>query len=240
MIRIAVCDDELQELGRADNLLKKYACEHPEYKIELHSFSAPLEMLAYVERQGGFDVLLLDVYMPGILGTDTARELRNMGDRCQLIFLTTSRDHAVEAFSLNAAHYLLKPYSEKDFFMALDKAIESLSKKDAAFITVKTSDGIRRINLNKFVYSEAENHLQHIYMADGISISTRISSVELFKLLEEEPRFNKCGSAYILNMDYISQIYAQGVVFSTGLKIPIPSRKYAEFKKIYMDYSCSR
>jgi len=239
MISIAVCDDELQELERADNLLKIYACEHPQYEIKVHSFSAPIELLAYVERQGGFDVLLIDVYMPGILGTDAARELRNMGDNCQLIFLTTSRDHAVDAFSLNAAHYLVKPYSKKEFSAALDKTVENLSKKDAAFITVKTTEGIRRIELNKFVYSEADNHLQRIYTSDGRTISTRKSSIELFELLEEEPRFNRCGSTYLINMDYIVELSYQEVVFSTGAKIPIPSRKYAEFKKLYMDYSCS-
>ena len=239
MIRIAICDDELQELERTENVLKIYACEHAQYDITIHSFSSPIELLTCVERQGGFDVLLLDVYMPGVLGTDTARELRKMGDRCQLIFLTTSRDHAVEAFSLHAAHYLVKPYAHKELFEALDKAIENLSKKAAAYITLKTTEGIRRVELNKIVYSEADNHFQRIYLADGRTIITRRSSIELFKQLEEEPRFCKCGSAYIINMDYITQIHAQGILLSTGAKIKIPGRKYAEFKSRYMDYSCS-
>ena len=240
MISIAVCDDELHELERADNLLKIYACEHPQYEITVHSFSAPIELLAYVERKGGFDVLLIDVYLPGILGTDAARELRNMGDNCQLIFLTTSRDHAVDAFSLNAAHYLVKPYFEKEFSAALDKAAENLSKKDAAYITVKTTEGIRRVELNKFVYSEADNHLQRIYMSDGRTIIVRKSSAELFELLDEEPRFYKYGSTYIINMDYIAELSSRSVAFSTGAKIPILSRKYTDFKKRYMDYSCNR
>lgn len=239
MISIAICDDELHELERADNLLKIYAREHPHYEITIHTFSSPIELLAYVERQSGFDVVLIDVYMPGILGTDTARELRNMGDNCQLIFLTTSRDHAVDAFSLNAAHYLVKPYVENEFTAALDKAVENLIRKDTAYITVKTTEGIRRVALNKFVYSEADNHSQNIYSSDGKTISTRKSSVELFELLEQEPRFYKCGSTYIINMDYIVELSSKSVVFSTGSTIPIPSRKYAEFKKIYMDYSCS-
>jgi DNA-binding LytR/AlgR family response regulator len=239
MISIAVCDDELHELERAYNLLEIYASEHPHYEITILPFSAPFELLTYVELHGSFDVLLIDVYMPGILGTDTARELRHMGDNCQLIFLTTSRDHAVDAFSLNAAHYLVKPYSEKEFFSALDKAAENLSKKDTAYITVKTTDGLRRVELNRLVYSETNNHLQRIYTSDGITISTRKSSVELFELLEEEPRFFKCGSTYIINMDYIVELSSKSVVFSTGAKIPIPSRKYAEFKKLYIDYSCS-
>ncbi len=240
MINIAICDDEPQQLERADGLLKQYADSHPQYEIEIALFSVPLELLAYIAANGGFDVLMLDVYMPGILGTDTARELRNLGDNCQIIFLTTSRDHAIDAFSLDAAHYLVKPYSENEFFSALDKVMDKLIKKDGAYITVKSTDGISRVVLNELVFSETDNHFQILYMWDGKTIIIRKSSTELFELLEEDPRFYKCGSTYIINMDYIVELTAKSVSFSSGARIPILSRKYAEFKKVYMDYICNR
>lgn len=239
MIKIAICDDEPKELERADSLIKKFAFEHPEHEIKINSFAAPLELLSFVSEKGGYDVLLLDVYMPGILGTAAAKELRDMGDSCQIIFLTSSRDHAIDAFSLNAAHYLLKPYSEKDFFSAIEKVMDKLTKKDEVYITVKSTDGISRVNLNKLVYSETDNHLQKLYMSDSKVISIRKSSTELFELLEDV-RFYKCGNTYIINMDYIVELSSKIVAFSTGAKIHILNRKYSEFKKLYMDYICSR
>ena len=238
MISIAICDDESQQLERANSLLKQYASKHPQHEIKISSFSAPLELLSHVSENGGFDVLLLDVYMPGILGTDAARELRDLGDNCHIIFLTTSRDHAVDAFSVNAAHYLVKPYSENEFFSAVEKVIVNLTKKDEVYITVKSSEGISRVDLNKLVYSETENHFQKLYLSDGRVISVRKSSTELFELIEKEPRFYKCGSTYIINMDYIVELSSKGVAFSSGARIPILSRKYTELKKLYMDYSC--
>ena len=227
-----------QELERADSLLKKYTREHPQYDIKSVSFSSPLELLAYVAINGGFDILLLDIYMPGVLGTEAALELRNMGDNCKIIFLTTSRDHAIDAFSLDAAHYLVKPYSENEFYSALDRAMDKFTKKDGMSISVKSTVGIHRVELNKLVYSETNNHHQRLYLLDGRMISTRKSSAELFELLEADPRFYKCGSTYIINMDFIVELSAKHVVFSTGAKIPILSRKYMELKKLYMDYSC--
>ena len=238
MISIAICDDELQQLERAESLLKQYAFEHPQYEIKIQSFSAPLELLTHVAEKGSFDVLLLDIYMPGIIGTEAARELRAMGDKCQIIFLTTSRDHAIDAFSLNAAHYLVKPYSENALFSALDKVMDQLAKKDEVYITIKSTDGISRVDLNKLIYSETDNHVQKLYLSDGRVISVRKSSTELFELLEEEPRFYKCGSTYIINMDYIVELSSKGVAFSSGARIPILSRKYMELRKLYMDYSC--
>ena len=239
MISIAICDDESQELERAHSVLTKYTQQHPQYGIAIFSFSAPLELLYYVEENNKFDVLLLDVYMPGILGTDVARELRNRGDTCQIIFLTTSRDHAVDAFSLNAAHYLVKPYSEMDFFAALDKVLDGLTKK-VGYITVKSTEGISRIEISKLIYAETENHLQRLHLSDGRTICVRKSSTEIFELLDKDSRFYKCGSTYIVNMDYIIGITSKWIAFSTGAKITMLSRKYPEFKKLYMDYSCNR
>lgn len=240
MINIAICDDESVEINHTNSLLKKYGQNHPQYQINTQLFSSPLDLLAYVEEKKGFDILLLDVYMPGILGTKAALELRDMGDTCEIVFLTTSRDHAIDAFSVNAVHYLVKPYSEKEFFAALDKAFENIGKKDGAYITVKSTEGVTRVNLDKLVYAESDNHLQKLYMSGEKMITTRKSSAELFELLEEDSRFYKGGNTYIINMDYIAELSSKSVVFSTGVKIPMLSRKYTEFKKIYMDYVCNR
>lgn len=239
-MRIGICDDDPQQLEQANRLLRKYEDEHPQYDMKTDCFSAPLELLTYIETNGGYDVLLLDIYLPGILGTDAALELRNMGDNCQIIFLTTSRDHAIDAFSLNATHYLVKPYTEKEFFMAIDKVMDNIARMKGATITVKSTNGISRVDLDKFVYAEANNHLQCIYLSDGRTICVRKSSAELFELLDSELRFYKCGSTYIVNMDYIVELSSKQVTFSIGTKIPILSRKYADFKKQYMNYVCNR
>lgn len=239
MIKIAICDDEPKELKRSSLLLKQYIGEHPHLDIMDFSFSAPLDLLSHVEQKNKFDVLLLDVYMPGLLGIEVAQELRDLGDTCQIIFLTTSRDHAVDAFSLNAAHYLVKPYSKDTLFSAIDKAIGNLTKKNGQFITFKSTEGICRVDLEKIVYSESDSHTQRIVLSDGKVVTIRKTSTELFELLVGNQNFYKCGSTYIFNMDFVSELSSKGVVFSTGKKLPILSRKYAEFKKTYMDYCCN-
>jgi DNA-binding LytR/AlgR family response regulator len=75
MIEFAICDDEAQRIERTQAMLMQYMKENPQYEIGIHSFSAPLELLSFVEEKGGFDVMLLDIYMAGIKGIDLAREL---------------------------------------------------------------------------------------------------------------------------------------------------------------------
>ena len=88
-------------------------------------------------------------------------------------------------------------------------------------LTVKSVDVLSRVKLNRLVYAETDNHVQKLYLSDGSLIKVRKSSTELFELLEEEPRFYKCGSTYIINMDYIVELSAKSVSFSTGTKIPM-------------------
>lgn len=100
MINIAICDDNMEECKFIRNLLTLYANRFQQYEIDIYEFSAPLELLTYISNKGGFDILILDIYMPGILGTEVARDLRKLGDDCEIIFITTSREHAIEAFEV--------------------------------------------------------------------------------------------------------------------------------------------
>ena len=85
MLTIAICDDDQKELERTHELLKVFNREHSHLDCTVFTFVAPLELLSHVEAYGGFDIVIFDVYMAGILGTDAARELRQLGDQGEFI-----------------------------------------------------------------------------------------------------------------------------------------------------------
>ena len=61
-------------------------------------------------------ILLMDIYMPEKMGIQAAQEIREMGSGCSIIFLTSSKEYALEAYRVDAVQYLLKPISEKVTF----------------------------------------------------------------------------------------------------------------------------
>ncbi|MBV1758988.1 MAG: LytTR family DNA-binding domain-containing protein [Dethiosulfatibacter sp.] len=204
MIRIAVCDDQKQELDRTYSFLATYIQEHPQYEISILSFSAPLEMLFYVEEHGGFDIYLLDVYMAGMLGTDAARELRQLGDKGEIIFLTTSRAHAIEAFEVDAAQYLTKPYTEGTFFAALDKVLNRLNVERRHMITLKTSEGTVRLFTRNVIFTESgRNNYQILYTIQGEKMEVRMTASDLFELLSPAKSFVRCGASINLNLKFL-------------------------------------
>lgn len=235
MIRIAICDDEPLEINRAENILMRYALEHPQYQIKIYSFVAPLELLSHVEERGGFDVMLLDVYMTGILGTDTARELRKLGDDAEIIFLTTSKDHALDAFEVNAAQYLVKPYEELCLFAALDKVMQRINVERRGVITLKTSEGIARLAPRDVVFTETgRNNYQIMHTIQGKKLEVRMTASELFELLSQNKYFIRCGVSLSLNLKYIRQISKDAIVFDTGERLAYPYRVYQKLKDEFM------
>ena len=108
MIQIGFCDDDLSILSELRVLLDRYRVER-NVEIASAAFQSPLELLTEIERGTRFDILLLDVMMPGENGIDTAREIRRYDQSMKIIFLTSSAEFAVESYTVGAYFYQLKP-----------------------------------------------------------------------------------------------------------------------------------
>lgn len=235
MIRIAVCDDEKKYLDESAALLSEYALlRNIHFSVE--QFENPSDFLDKLDKGEKYDVYLLDVYMPGLTGVSVATELRRRNDESPVIFLTSSRDHAVEAFGVGATHYLLKPYTKDDFFAAMDKAMHSINQDKPKTVLMKTVNGYHNISISKIVYCESSNHNQTICFVDEEPTSVRISQAELWEKLSPFGQFYLCGKTYIINLEQIEKILSDTVEMTTGKYLAVPRRILPAFKNAYMDY----
>lgn len=237
MLKIAICDDDANEMNKTKNLCLSYKEDHPEYDLRISTFSSSLDLKQCILQKEAFDIFLLDIFMPELTGTELARFIRESNEGCQLIFLTTSLAHAVEAFSLHATHYLVKPYTGEQFSDAMNKAVQTIEKQNKAQITLKTSEGLHKVCFSEFLYSETDKHIQQIHLLDGRSIRVRMTSSELYELLSSDDRFFKCGSTYIINIGRIEEITKNYIIFENGRQIPMQRRQYKELIDRYTIYS---
>ena len=124
-MNVMICDDQAEELENMKQIVSEYAATHSELSIDTKCFSNPFDMLDEIEKSGAPDIALLDICMPSVLGTEIAREIQSKSEEStDIIFLTTSADFAVEAFSLHVSDYLTKPYTKERLTDALDRVIE--------------------------------------------------------------------------------------------------------------------
>ena len=113
MLKIAFCDDETQETRRLEALLEEYAADRGQ-DFAHTSYQSPVELMAEVEKGTRFDIILLDVLMPGENGMAAAREIREYDSNVKIIFLTSSTEFAVESYAVDAWYYQLKPIRRED------------------------------------------------------------------------------------------------------------------------------
>lgn len=237
MINIAICDDDQKQLDLIQGILAQYQQEHSYIDCKVTSFVSSLEMISFVEAHGGFDIYLLDIYMSGISGTQAARQLRQLGDKGEIIFLTSSRDQALEAFAVDACQYITKPYSDHTLFLALDKVFYRLNVERRHFITVKTKEGMLRLYTRNVVFTESgRNNYQIIHLVNKETIEVRMTSAELFELLAPAKFFVRCGVSVNLNLKYVRQITKALIVFDTGEQIPYPYRAYQKLKEAFLSF----
>ena len=141
MLRIAVCDDEPEQLEKVAGLLRDYGQRRSVPPWQVFPFPSGYALLDGAEEQGGFDLYLLDVLMPGLDGIQTGAKLRAQGDPGEIVYLTNSRDHAVESYGVRAFYYLVKPVEAEALFPVLDAALERLERRDRESVVVHTAQG---------------------------------------------------------------------------------------------------
>ena len=96
--------------------------------------------------------------MPLLNGIDTAAELRANGQDVPIIFLTSSREFAVESYEVKAFHYLLKPIDEIRLFAVMDEYRKQFCKIKETF-TAQTVTGFYKMTIEEVACLEAQNKL---------------------------------------------------------------------------------
>lgn len=236
-MRIAICDDKFEQLELIKYSTISYFTAHQE-SYEIDAFSNAFDFLDAHEKSI-YDLVLLDICMPGLLGTEVAREIRSRNDKTEIIFLTTSNEFAIDAFEVNAVHYLLKPFTQEVFIKALDRAMQVIEKKRLKMIYFKCPKGvIQAIDKNSISYIEASSHRQSVILNDGTNIETVQTLSELYNSLQELSigQFINPYKGFIVNQHAISTIESHQIVLKSGKSIPVPRRTFINIKQTYFNY----
>lgn len=240
MLKIAVCDDDAVQIQKVNAAIRQYISTHPEWQVEVQSFSSGIALLEYLNGTGGCDIALLDICMPGILGTDVAKEIRQRNDNTQIIFLTASTEYAVDAFALKAVHYLLKPIAQSQFDEAMDRALHAFSTGEAKKLAVRVGEGaLHMVDLDNILYIESAAHDLTLYLTSGSLTESRRGLARLLDELEtlSPGQFVSPYKGYILNLAAVRSIKPDRILLCTGTAIPLAKRNFAALRDQYMDYA---
>jgi two-component system LytT family response regulator len=179
------------------------------------------------------DIVFLDIRMPGMSGLELAEILADK--RPLIIFTTSIKEHAVEAFDLNVVDFLVKPISPARFMKAVEKAKQiintrsmTMHKPITEFAFIRDSNVVRRLKLNDILYFEAAGDYVKISLVNqNFSIHSSLKTIEQ-KLLTSD--FLRVHRSFIINISKIDSIEGRTLVINRHL-IPVSDAYRNELNK---------
>lgn len=219
MIIVAICEDERYILEELRRKVEKYI-NRKSLDASIKTFMSGEELLKAKKK---FDIILLDLMLPGIDGLEVARQI---SCRSRIIFVTSYREYAVEAFDANAVHYLVKPVTEERLFSALDRAVNQTEQMDNQSLTLMKSGKTQVIFIRDILYCEVFNHQVRIHTVHGTY--DYFGTLDMLETKLDE-RFFRCHRSFVVNMSCVAGQEKGVAILTNGEKIFISRRKQTDF-----------
>ena len=243
MYRIAVCDDLKLNLESCVEGVETYFRLRCRAEHSIDAFTSWKDLSKALDDGVSYDVVILDVIMPGMLGTDLARSMVSRLPDVRIVFMSVSRDYAVDAFEMGAVHYVTKPVSHKTLFEALDRALAPSAAKTPARLLVHMRNAVvQSIECDDIIYIESIGYTRVVHTWGGVYEEMRKT---LSSLLEEldglcPGRFFSPYRGYIVNLDHIATITPAHIEMRDGSRILIKRGDFRRIRDIFFAWTFSR
>ena len=226
-MRIAICDDDKQEQQLLIDALHSW---DPTRSAEC--FIDGESLLEAAKTQPSFTIAFLDIYMPGMDGMETAKRLAELSPQTGIVFVTTSTDHAVEAYSLKAVHYLVKPVTTAGVREAFSRIQHTQELRNV--LSVKVGRDVRMVYTDEIMTLQSANHQTDIILKSGRVISTYTQLGELKEKLDDS--FLQIQRGLVVNMEYIECMQSDSFVLRNGQKLLMSRKEKNAIRETFNDF----
>ncbi|WP_099187826.1 LytR/AlgR family response regulator transcription factor [Tepidibacter mesophilus] len=233
-MRCIIVDDESPSRDELKYFINNFS------SIEiLKEFDDSLDALKFIESND-IDVIFLDINMPKLDGVCLARVINKFNKDFKIVFITAYKEHAIEAFELEAFDYILKPYSEARILTTLKKIerLEVCEEKKCICdrVTVLKDEKMIVVNIKDIYYCKSSERDTLVYTkCEEYTVNMSIS--EFYNKVSGYDFF-KSHRSYILNIDKIEEIIPwfnntyNVKLRDLDIKIPVSRKNIKEFKHI--------
>ena len=243
MYQVAVLDDN--EVSA--HMIADMACQHANgTELEVHCFTRLSDLTRYMaDNRMTCDIVFMDIELakdePN--GIDVIRMLFNPDSSTQVIYVSGRSDMHAKAYRTKHVSFLTKPVNRDDLNEALDRALSNLRAFEGESIRVRVGRSERKINPREVAYVESEGRVVMINLSNNVRggehanrevVRTYMQLGEIGDLLGKG--FLRAHQRYLVNIDAIAELNAQGLVLTDGTQIPVSRSRSAEVKEFFLNH----
>lgn len=213
MYRIHMVEDEDEAAERLRGMLLRYADERGlDFHVTRDASALPL-----MEDRPSYDLVFMDIQLPGIDGMECAEFLRQYDQTTPLIFVTNLAQYAVRGYEVDALDFVVKPVSYGSLCPKLDRALRVVDRTRGRTVSVRTRDGLRVIPLADLVCVEVRNHdlVFRVMGEEGEPLAQRGSLSALEEELAGAP-FVRVSQSCLANMGLIRRVRKDELAMADG------------------------
>ena len=214
MLSIAVVDDDVNDSDRLKNYIKKYFEEKDRSngasnECHINVFDCGNEFLKAFPS--GFDIVFLDIEMPGLSGLQTARQLREINANVAIVFVTNMAQYAINGYEVNALDFIVKPVNYFDFALKLKKILGYCGKLAAKQIALRLSETESAVIDSSIVeYVEVIQHYLVYHTTDGKEYRTRGTIGQAENMLVPYG-FARAAKSFLVNLMHVRSVKGQEI-----------------------------
>ena len=224
---IAICDDERDEVHNLQNMIFNI---QGDYRVDC--FQDGKDLLQAVQSGKTYDLLFCDIYMKEENGIDVARKLLALSPQTAVVFFTSSREHAVDAYSVEALHYLMKPVRQEDVIEVFRRF--GNKKEPRHTLTLRIDRTINVLYQDEIIRIESHGHSTVIICANTTVYSIRKPFYEISEMMDETFILVKKG--VMINMRFISQMTFRDCTTRDGFVFLLRRDQAKEIREKYFAF----
>lgn len=210
MYRILIVEDNPAEARTLRGYVERYGQQSGE-TFQVTWYRSALE---FIECGLSFDLILMDIGLPGINGMEATELLRGYDVETPVVFVTDLAQYALRGYEVGAMDFMVKPVSYYDFALRMRRGMRLVRRRGTSSLVLQTKDGMRVISLSDLLYVDVRSHDLHYHLwgwDEPVVIRGSISAVE--KELGDGP-FVRVSNSHIVNVNHIVSVSGKDITLS--------------------------
>ena len=232
-IKIALCDDDIRALpviaGAAESAFLAQGIQ-----TEIYRFSSGEALLQAMEHTH-FQLLMLDIEMPGMDGIAVGKKLRSNEDNIKIVYVSEAESRVFESFQVQPLGFVRKSNFLNDIASVVELYIKTCNQEQSSdYLELITRSGLLTLKSKNVRYIEGSRNYQLIHLEGKKEPLEVKMTMEKLEQMAEPLGFIRVHKGYLVNYQYIQRISSGEIMLIDGTEIPIGRSKLGEVKAKYL------
>lgn len=193
-----------------------------------------LENIIHDMKTEDLNIAILCHSIKNPLAFELAVKIKTNNPKCEIIFISSSAEYAIEGYKIDLSYYILQPFDFDEFSFAVEKCLKNLNM-DLKYILVSSNWQKINIKLDSIQFAEKIGHNVMIH-TEKQTISTRTTFTEFLQNFKNSSQFINCVRGALVNLNWVEKLEPQNFLMKTGNRISIRRKDRKKIKQLYNEF----